>query len=160
MQIKNGHVKWFDPGKGFGFAICDNGAIEVLLHLDALKQGGFEQIKPGATIECLAAKTEKGWSASRILSIDLSTAKEIGGHPTVAEPETDWIKAQVKWFNRAAGYGFLDCRPPWGDAYFHKSDMRRCGIVAISPGQTMMARLRRGERGMVVADMRPVEPKA
>ena len=32
-----GHVKWFDPAKGFGFIVAQDGGPDILLHANALR---------------------------------------------------------------------------------------------------------------------------
>jgi len=36
-----GSIKWFDVGKGFGFAVPDGGGPDVLLHVTSLQRDGF-----------------------------------------------------------------------------------------------------------------------
>jgi CspA family cold shock protein len=38
----SGSVKWFDPSRGYGFIIPDEGLPEVLLHVSCLRRGGFQ----------------------------------------------------------------------------------------------------------------------
>jgi CspA family cold shock protein len=35
-----GHVKWFDPAKGFGFVVADRGGPDILLHANVLRTFG------------------------------------------------------------------------------------------------------------------------
>ena len=35
-----GTVKWFDPGKGFGFVVADTGGPDILLHANVLRNFG------------------------------------------------------------------------------------------------------------------------
>lgn len=35
-----GHVKWFDPTKGFGFIVPEDGGKDVLLHANVLRNFG------------------------------------------------------------------------------------------------------------------------
>ncbi|MGZ5986410.1 MAG: cold-shock protein, partial [Caulobacteraceae bacterium] len=42
----SGRIKWFDPGKGYGFIVPDDpsqtGLKDVLLHVTSLRQAGRE----------------------------------------------------------------------------------------------------------------------
>ena len=48
----SGVVKWFDPAKGYGFAISESGEGDILIHLSCLKAAGVSSAREGATIEC------------------------------------------------------------------------------------------------------------
>jgi CspA family cold shock protein len=39
-----GHVKWFDPSKGFGFVLADNGGPDILLHANVLRNFGHSSV--------------------------------------------------------------------------------------------------------------------
>ena len=73
-----GRIKWFDPGKGYGFIVPDDpgqtGLKDILLHVTSLRQAGRETAPEGATIICTAAKRPKGWQVSEVLEVDDSTA--------------------------------------------------------------------------------------
>lgn len=60
-----GVVKWFDPKKGFGFIIGPEGQ-DVFVHYGAIDGEGFRVLKDGAKVRYDAAKTDKGWHASRV----------------------------------------------------------------------------------------------
>lgn len=152
---KTGRMRWFDNAHGYGFLIPDDGEGDVMVLGARLRKDGFETIKEGAGVECLAAKDGQGrWKAGRILSVDMSTA--VAGPPRI-EPVTDWLLATVKWFNPANGYGFVFCPAPWGEVFVHQEDLRRRGIHSLAPDQRVMVRCGHGARGPAVADMRPVD---
>jgi CspA family cold shock protein len=73
-----GRIKWFDPGKGYGFIIPDDpgqtGLKDVLLHITSLRQSGRETAPEGCTIECDVVRRPKGWQVSEIHDLDESTA--------------------------------------------------------------------------------------
>jgi cold shock protein len=73
-----GRVKWFDPGKGYGFIVPDDpsqtGMKDVLLHVTSLRQAGRESALEGATIVCDVIKRPKGWQVSEIHELDESSA--------------------------------------------------------------------------------------
>ncbi len=106
-----GVIKWFDVAKGYGFIVPDNGLADVLLHVTCLRAGGYQTAYEGARVHCQVLRRPKGMQAFRILSMDESTAI----HPSLlpqrthvhVQPESDWERAIVKWFNRVRGFGFL-----------------------------------------------------
>src|ERR1700744_4209692 len=74
----SGRVKWFDPGKGYGFIIPDDpgqtGLKDVLLHVTSLRQAGRENALEGSTIVCEVVKRPKGWQVCEIHELDESSA--------------------------------------------------------------------------------------
>ncbi|HEY4031568.1 MAG TPA: cold-shock protein [Caulobacteraceae bacterium] len=74
----SGRVKWFDPGKGYGFIVPDDpsqtGLKDVLLHVTSLRQAGRESALEGATISCDVVKRPKGWQVAEIHDLDESSA--------------------------------------------------------------------------------------
>jgi len=74
----NGRVKWFDPGKGYGFIVPDDpsqtGLKDVLLHVTSLRQAGRENALEGSTISCDVVKRPKGWQVSEIHDLDETSA--------------------------------------------------------------------------------------
>src|SRR3954471_17732781 len=79
----SGRIKWFDPGKGYGFIVPDDpgqtGLKDILLHVTSLRQAGRETALEGATIICTAAKRPKGWQVAEVLELDDSTAAPTDG---------------------------------------------------------------------------------
>jgi len=40
--MANGTVKWFNPGKGFGFIQPDDGGNDVFVHITAVQAAGLQ----------------------------------------------------------------------------------------------------------------------
>ncbi len=68
-----GTVKWYDPGKGFGFVMADDGLKDVFIHKYRLARLGLSSIEPGAPIRMNVRITAKGGRPS-ILSCWMKTA--------------------------------------------------------------------------------------
>lgn len=81
VQI-SGRVKWFDPGKGYGFIVPDDpsktGMKDVLLHVTSLRDSGRETASEGSTIVCEVARRPKGFQVMAIVQLDESTAAPMG----------------------------------------------------------------------------------
>jgi CspA family cold shock protein len=157
IQI-TGLVKWFDTGRGYGFIIPDNGMQDVLLHLSCLKRDGFEAPLEGARITCEVVERQKGYQCLRVLSVDLSTAihpveRKSRAHNTVA-PSSGWVRAKVKWFNRARGFGFVSEGEGKPDIFVHMETLRKTAITELQPETWIYVRFGEGPKGNMAAEVR------
>jgi CspA family cold shock protein len=154
-----GLIKWFDVAKGYGFIVPDNGLADVLLHVTCLRAGGYQTAYEGARIHCQVLRRPKGMQAFRILSMDESTAI----HPSLlpqrthvhVQPESDWERVIVKWFNRVRGFGFLTKGEGTPDIFVHMETLRRFGFTELRPGQTVHVRWGMGSKGHMAAELKP-----
>ncbi|MBC8038883.1 MAG: CspA family cold shock protein [Rhizobiales bacterium] len=157
IQI-SGLVKWFDTGRGYGFIIPDNGMQDVLLHLSCLKRDGFEAPLEGARVICEVVERQKGYQCLRVLSVDLSTAihpveRKSRAHNTVA-PSSGWVRAKVKWFNRARGFGFVSEGDGKPDIFVHMETLRKTAITELQPETWIYVRFGEGPKGNMAAEVR------
>jgi CspA family cold shock protein len=74
----SGRVKWFDPGKGYGFIVPDDPSKtdlkDVLLHVSSLRQHGHDSALEGSMIICDAVRRPKGWQVAIVVELDASSA--------------------------------------------------------------------------------------
>ena len=157
IQI-SGLVKWFDTGRGYGFIIPDNGMQDVLLHLSCLKRDGFEAPLEGARVICEVVERQKGYQCLRVLSVDLSTAihpveRKSRAHNTVM-PSSGWVRAKVKWFNRARGFGFVSEGEGKPDIFVHMETLRKTAISELQPETWVYVRFGEGPKGNMAAEVR------
>jgi cold shock protein len=156
----SGVIKWFDVAKGYGFIVPDNGMGDVLLHVTCLRRDGYQTAYEGARIVCEVLARPKGLQAFRIISMDESTAIHPAQmppprtHVTVA-PTSGLERAQVKWFNRLRGFGFLTRGEGTPDIFVHMETLRRFGITELRPGQFVLVRYGPGPKGLMAAEVRP-----
>jgi cold shock protein len=154
-----GQIKWFDASRGYGFITPDDRVEDVLLHVTCLRAGGFQTAYEGARIHIEALVRPKGLQAYRILFMDNSTAIHPDQLPqrthVIVEPESDWERALVKWYNRVRGFGFLTRGEGTPDVFVHMETLRRFGFAELRPGQAVQIRWGHGYKGCMVAEMRP-----
>jgi CspA family cold shock protein len=154
-----GTVKWFDISRGYGFIIPDNGLPDILVHSSCLKQDGFETLLEGARVVCECVERAKGYQALKIISVDNSTAIQPALKPPARTHVTvtavgEFIKTQVKWFNRAKGYGFVSEGEGKPDIFVHMETMRKFGIAELHTDQVVYVRYGEGPKGLMAADIR------
>ena len=157
-----GRVKWFDAAKGYGFIVPDNGEADVLIHVTVLRRDGFTAIREGARVVAEAQRRERGLQVFRVLSIaepDASVAAPLAPARTRAQASTvgAFEIVIVKWFNRARGFGFLTRGDGTEDIFIHMETLRRYGFVDPKPGDSMLARFGPGPKGLMAAEVRPLD---
>jgi cold shock protein len=64
--MPTGRVKWFDPKKGYGFIIGDQGQ-DVFVHYTSIQGDGFRALKDGETVDYELIKGDKGFQARNVL---------------------------------------------------------------------------------------------
>jgi len=155
-----GAIKWFDVSKGYGFIVPDNGMPDILLHVTCLRRDGFQTAYEGSRVVVEVLQRPKGLQAFRIVSMDDSTAV----HPAQMEPPRTHVvvnptsgleRAQVKWFNRLRGFGFLTRGEGTPDIFVHMETLRRYGITELRPGQVVLVRFGPGPKGLMAAEVHP-----
>ena len=50
-MAQTGAVKWFNPTKGFGFIVPDEGGNDVFVHISAVQAAGMDGLDEGQKVE-------------------------------------------------------------------------------------------------------------
>lgn len=155
-----GVIKWFDVSKGYGFIVPDNGMPDILLHVTCLRRDGFQVAYEGARVVVEVLQRSRGLQAFRVLSMDESTAVHPAQMPpprthVTVTPTSGLERAQVKWFNRLRGFGFLTRGEGTPDIFVHMETLRRFGLTELRPGQFVLVRFGPGPKGLMAAEVRP-----
>src|SRR4029079_12368652 len=58
-----GTVKWFNPDKGFGFVVCEDGGKDVFVHVSVVERAGLRGLDEGQRLAMKVVKTQKGREA-------------------------------------------------------------------------------------------------
>ena len=64
--MPTGKVKWFDPKKGYGFIIGEEGQ-DVFVHFTSIAGNGFRALKDGEEVSYEMVKGDKGLQARNVV---------------------------------------------------------------------------------------------
>ena len=168
-------VKWYDPAKGYGFLIPDDGSSDIYCRAPALAAVGLETLLAGAAVACETAQGLRGPEVSRIVAVDFSTAAPRqasfdharGNGCTPAGPAKAeagpgvsgrTIRAMVKWFHPVKGYGFLEPEDGSADVFCHLTVAQASGHDTLPQGAAVSCEIVQGDRGPQASRILSVEP--
>ena len=160
-------VKWFNPAKGFGFLVPDDGSPDVFCHASAVRDAGYDTLAQGATVTCEVVEGQRGPMVSSIVAVDASTAMaEPAGR---AEPYRDrrerrWDREErggpveersglVKFYNAAKGYGFVVPDGGGPDVFVPGIVLDQAGLGGLETGQRVSVMVSQGARGPQARDI-------
>lgn len=154
-----GRVKWFDPGKGFGFIVSDAAKGDILLHANVLRNYGQSSIADGAEIVVRVQETARGVQAVEVLEIRPPAGAQAGaGEAGAAEPAEDYSHlplepARVKWFDKDKGFGFANVFGRPEDVFVHVEVLRVSGFADLQAGEAIGLKIMEGKRGRMAVQV-------
>lgn len=154
-----GRVKWFDPVKGFGFVLADEGGPDILLHANVLRNFGQSSVADRAGVELDVQDTARGRQAVIVLSIEPPDDPESTGLADLDEVDEEALRnaplepARVKWFDKGKGFGFANTFGSAEDVFLHVEVLRRSGLADVQPGEALAIRVIDGKRGRMATEV-------
>lgn len=154
-----GTVKWFDPAKGFGFIVADDGGADILLHANVLRNFGQSSIADGTKMEVVTQVTDRGLQAIEVLAIEPPEEEERASIPDLEHIAPEDLAnvplqaARVKWFDKGKGFGFANVFGSAEDVFLHVEVLRRSGLADLLPGEALAVRVIDGRRGRMAVEV-------
>lgn len=154
-----GRVKWFDPGKGYGFVVSDAGGPDILLHVNVLRNFGQSSVADGSQVEILTHRTERGEQAVEIVSVTPPDRLDGSGLADFADIDEAVLReaplepARVKWFDKGKGFGFANVFGRQEDVFLHIEVLRQSGLSDLQPGEALAMRVIDGKRGRMASEV-------
>jgi CspA family cold shock protein len=154
-----GRVKWFDPVKGFGFVIADEGGPDILLHANVLRNFGQSSVADRAGVDLDVQVTDRGRQAVAIHSVEPPEDVESVGLADIDDIDPEVLRtapllpARVKWFDKGKGFGFANTFGSEEDVFVHIEVLRRSGLADLQPGEALAIRVIEGKRGRMATEV-------
>ena len=165
-----GVVKFFNPQKGFGFIVRDDGGEDVFVHISAVEQAGLTDLADGQPLEFTLVDRGGRISATDLkiegepMEVVRSSAPREGGREGGfgggPQRQLTGEKAQgtVKFFNSMKGFGFISRDDGQPDAFVHISAVERAGLPTINEGDRFEFDIEVDRRGKYAAvNLQPIQ---
>jgi len=155
----SGRVKWFDPVKGFGFVVAQDGGRDILLHANVLRNFGQSSVADDAEVEIDVQETDRGSQAVAVIAIHPARAAGQAGLADIDDIDPAEIRsaplepARVKWFDKGKGFGFANTFGSDVDVFIHIEVLRRSGLADLQPGEALAIRTMDGKRGRMATEV-------
>ncbi|WTW04849.1 cold-shock protein [Streptomyces sp. NBC_00024] len=66
---QTGFVKWWNPEKGYGFLVPDNGGPDVFVHYSVIQLDGFRTLEDGQRVAFAITQMAKGPGAEHVIPL-------------------------------------------------------------------------------------------
>ncbi len=67
--MATGTVKWFNPAKGFGFIVPEDGSKDAFVHISAVERAGLSSLNEGQKVSYELQQGQNGKSSAENLSV-------------------------------------------------------------------------------------------
>ncbi|HET7316461.1 MAG TPA: cold-shock protein [Sphingomicrobium sp.] len=159
-----GVVKFFNPQKGFGFVVRDDGGDDVFVHISAVEQAGLTDLADGQPLEFTLVDRGGRISATNLriegepMPVDRGGGGAAGGDRGPQRQLTgEKAEGTVKFFNSMKGFGFIQRDDGQPDAFVHISAVERAGIPTLNEGDRLAFELEVDRRGKYAAvNLQPI----
>jgi len=156
-----GVVKFFNPQKGFGFIVRDDGGEDVFVHISAVEQAGLTDLADGQPLEFTLVDRGGRVSATNLriegepMAVERSggggTGAGGGGGGPQRQLTGEKASGTVKFFNAMKGFGFIQRDDGQPDAFVHISAVERAGMPTLNEGDRLEFELEVDRRGKYAA---------
>jgi CspA family cold shock protein len=154
-----GIVKFFNPQKGFGFVVRDDGGEDVFVHISAVEQAGLTDLADGQPLEFTLVDRGGRISATNLRiegePMAVERAGGGGGGADRGGPQRqltgEKATGTVKFFNAMKGFGFIQRDDGQPDAFVHISAVERASIPTLNEGDRLEFEIEVDRRGKYAA---------
>jgi cold shock protein len=153
-----GIVKFFNPQKGFGFIVRDDGGEDVFVHISAVEQAGLTDLADGQPLEFTLVDRGGRISATNLRIEGEPMAVERAERGPQRQLTGEKASGTVKFFNAMKGFGFIQRDDGQPDAFVHISAVERAGMPTLNEGDRLEFELEVDRRGKYAAVN--LQPKA
>ncbi len=152
-----GVVKFFNPQKGFGFVVRDDGGEDVFVHISAVEQAGLTDLADGQPLEFTLVDRGGRISATNLRIEGEPMAVERAERAPQRQLTGEKAQGTVKFFNSMKGFGFIQRDDGQPDAFVHISAVERAGIPTLNEGDRLSFELEVDRRGKHAAvNLQPI----
>ena len=142
-----GIVKFFNPQKGFGFIVRDDGGEDVFVHISAVEQAGLTDLADGQPLEFTLVDRGGRISATNLRIDGEPMAVERAAAAPQRQLTGEKASGTVKFFNAMKGFGFIQRDDGQPDAFVHISAVERAGMTSLNEGDRLEFELEVDRRG-------------
>src|SRR4051794_31941973 len=157
-----GVVKFFNPQKGFGFIVRDDGGEDVFVHISAVEQAGLTDLADGQPLEFTLVDRGGRISATNLriegdpmpverTGSSAGAGAAGGGGGPQRQLTGEKASGTVKFFNAMKGFGFIQRDDGQPDAFVHISAVERAGMPTLNEGDRLEFELEVDRRGKYAA---------
>jgi CspA family cold shock protein len=146
-----GVVKFFNPQKGFGFIVRDDGGEDVFVHISAVEQAGLTDLADGQPLEFTLVDRGGRVSATNLRIDGEPLAVERAERAPQRQLTGEKASGTVKFFNSMKGFGFIQRDDGQPDAFVHISAVERASIPTLNEGDRLEFEIEVDRRGKFAA---------